>query len=211
MVWLTNTLKRRGMTLVEVMVASSIALMVIMTAFGSVVYYQKTVFKNDRVSKLSNLLESQMEVINNQTWYSLVNPTTGYFPPGGMTGSTRNSTWPARTGPFVRYECKDLALDLVKDAKLNSQYTGLGGKVQVFYTPFIFSHSATNKEGLTVYYDVRYYKVELVVTLDNNSRIRNGTGPDVWNCVTYLSELGGRSDAEFSQRILETLRARQRS
>ena len=211
MMWLTNSLRRRGVTLVEVMIASTIALLVVVTAMLAVMFYQKTVLKNDRVTKLANLMESQMELVNNQTWYSLVNGTNGYFPPGGMSGTTRITTWPARTGPFKRYECKELALDLVKDAKLNANYTGLGGTVQVFYTPIVYSHTAQNKAGITVYYDIRYYKVEVVVTLASNSRIRPGTAPDVWSSVTYLSEMAGRNDAEFSQRVLETLRARQRT
>lgn len=204
-------IRRRAMTLVEVIVASTIALLVITTAIGSVVFYQKTVVKNDRAAKLANLMESQMELITNQTWYSLVNTTDGLFPPGGWSGTTRLETWPSRTGPFQRYEARTMALDLVKDAKLNTNYTGLGGKVEVFYTPFIISHRATNKEGLTVYFDVRYYKVELIVSLDQNSRVRPGTGPDVWSCITYVSELSGGNDSEFSVRVLDTLRSRQRT
>lgn len=200
------------MSLVEVMIASTLGIIAILTATGSILYYQKTTVKNDRVAKLANLLEGQMEFIHNQTWYSLVNSVDGLFPPGGFDASgAPSAVWPAPGAPGQRYEATQLKITLVSDGTVNQQYTGLSGTVQFYYTPYVETHSALNKTGTVVYFDVKYYKVDVVARLDPSSRIRPGTGEDVWEMVTYLSELGGRSNAEFSQRILEILRQRQRT
>ena len=203
-----------GMTLVELMVAVVLALGITLTSVGSIIYYQKTVSKNDRVARLTNLLEGQMEKVRNRTWFELVNSTNGLMPPGGPPeepGDPDSSTWPPPDGPFVRYECEALGVELVKDdLSLSAQdYTGLAGRVQVFYIPITYPHQATDRNGTVVGYDVNYYKIEVVVTLDPGSRIRPGDGDDVWGLVTYVSELSGRDDAEFSQRVLEVLRQKQ--
>lgn len=204
--------RRRGMSLVEVMVASTIALIATVTSVGSIVYYQQTTVSNDKVTRLANLMESQMEMVHTQTWYNLINSETGLFPAGGFTNEGDLIVdWPAPGDTPVRYEARDLALELVADNILDQQFTGLNGTVRVFYTPLTLTHNAVNKAGQTVYFDVRYYKVDVVITLDPTSRVRAGAGEDEWILVTYLSELGGRSNAEFSQRILETLRKRQRA
>lgn len=202
--------KRRALTLLEVMIASVLGLGITVTSISSIVYYQKTTFKNDRLARLNNMMEGQMERLLGYTWYDL-SQGTGIFPPGG--GSS--ATWPARTGPFTRYEATKLKVPLLDDTTLNGAYTGLNGTIQVFYTPFWWSHIVETGTGAQVAYDVQYYKVELVVTLAEGSRIRpkdpaNPTAPDVWTMVTYLSELRGQSDATFSNLVLDTLRSRQR-
>lgn len=198
------------MTLVEVMIASGLAVGIIATSIGSILFYQKTTLKNDRGAALANLMENQMERIKNRSWYQLMNATNGIFPPGGPG----NATWPPRTGPFVRRKCTSLSVDLLKDGIYNADaYSGLGGKVEVFYTPVTLSHSATNTAGATVYYDINYYKVEVIITLDQASRVRPGpvSSPDQWALVTYMSELTGRNDADFSNQVLGTLRSKVRS
>lgn len=197
---------RRAMTLMELLIASTLALGISLTSIGSILYYQRTVTRNDRVAALANLLEGQMEKIKNRTWFELVNPTSGLMPPGGPG----NSTWPEPTGPFVRYQCAPLSVELVKDGAYSTEdFTGLSGQVDVFYTPVTITHEATTRDGTTVSFNVNYYKIEVVARLDPSSRIRPGTGEDVWGAVTYLSELGGRNDTEFSQRVLEVLRSKQ--
>ncbi|MBI1289630.1 hypothetical protein GC173_00105 [bacterium] len=196
----------RGVTLIEVMIAVALAVGITLTSIGSVIYYQKTVSKNDRVARLANLIEGQMEKVRNRTWFELVNPTNGLMPPGG-SGS---SVWPSHDGPFIRYKSDSLSVELIKDGTISStNYTGLSGKVDIYYTPITWTHEATDRLGTTVRYDVNYYKIEVIVTLDESSRIRPGTGEDVWGAVTYLSELSGRDDPEFSQRVLEVLRQKQ--
>lgn len=198
--------QKRGVTLLEVMVAVALSIGISLTSIGSVLFYQKTITKNDRVARLTNLIEGQMEKVRNRTWFELVNPTNGLMPPGGPG----NSTWPPKEGPFVRYACDALSVELVKDENMSAtDYTGLSGRVDVFYTPITWAHEATDRTGTTVRYNVNYYKIEVVVTLDDTSRIRPGVGEDVWGAVTYISELGGRDDAEFSQRVLEVLRTKQ--
>jgi type II secretory pathway pseudopilin PulG len=198
--------RRQAATLIEVMIAVVLALGVTLTSIGSILYYQRTVTKNDRVAKLANLIEGQMEKVRNRTWFELVNPTNGLMPPGG----SGNSTWPSKDGPFNRYKADSLSVELIKDGSLSAtDYTGLSGKAEVFYTPITWAHEATDRLGTIVRYNVNYYKVEVVVTLDDASRIRPGTDDDVWGAVTYLSELSGRDDPEFSQRVLEVLRQKQ--
>ncbi len=192
--------RRRGVSLMEVMIASMIGVMVTTTTFASVVYYQYTSARNDRVAEVAQLLDGQLETIRNQTWASLSAPT-GLMPPGGPG----NGTWPPVGGSAVRREATALARTFIADpTSVDQDYCGLAGTLRVFYTPFRRRHVVGS-----VGYDVEYYKVELVLTLDESNRIRPGTGPDVWTVMTYLSELGGRSEGEFQQRVLDSLRARQ--
>jgi hypothetical protein len=200
--------RRLAVTLFEVMIASTIALGITITAISSSTYFAVTTSKNDRAERLRNLMEGQLEKILSQTWYNLSDPTTGLFRPNGP--SSANPTWPPITGPFTRYKSNALSINLVNGTTLTQDYTGLNGKVEVFYTPFTYQHRATNKAGTAVGYTVNYYKVELVISLDPGNRIRRGdpSQPDVWTAVTYISEITSRSDAEFSQKILQQLRER---
>ncbi|CAN5303742.1 hypothetical protein BH09SUM1_BH09SUM1_11090 [soil metagenome] len=192
------------MSLIEVMIAATLAVGVIATSIGGIVFYQKTTLRNDRGGALANLMENQMERIRNRTWYQL-SSDTGLFPPGGP-GS---GIWPGPTDSFTRYKCDALSLDIVKDGIYNAQsYSGLGGNVEVYYTPVTLSHSATTSAGAAVFYDINYYKVEVIITLDDSSRIRAGSATDQWALVTYISELGGKNDADFSAKVLATLRDR---
>ncbi len=198
--------KRRGVSLIEVMVASMIGVMVTTTTFASVVYYQYTSARNDRVAEVAQLLDGQLETIRNQTWASLSAPT-GLMPPGGPG----NGTWPAAgSTSLVRREATALSRTFIADpTSVDQDFCGIAGTLQVFYTPFRRRHVVSNAAGASAGYDIEYYKVELVLTLDESNRIRPGTGPDQWTVMTYLSELGGRSEGEFQQRVLDSLRARQ--
>lgn len=214
----TSLKRRRGVTLVEVMVASLLGVMVSATAISSAVYYQITTAKNDRLASVANMIRSEMELIQNQTWMGLSSPDTtppervGIFPPGGPSSTgTARGTWPARTGPFTRYQA--YSRTFTSTGPLNPQFQGLTGTLRVFYTPFVVTHTGTGRDGATLLFDVNYYKVEVVVELDRASRIRpwNASQPqDTWAAMTVISELGGRSDAEFTQRTIELLRSRQR-
>lgn len=197
---------RRAVTLLEVMVASTIGAAVVISSVGSIIYYQRVTNKNERVVRLTNLMEGTMERIYNKTWYQLSDASTGIFPPGGPG----NGTWPAVGGTLTRRECTAMKVTALADASgVKNVYTGINGKLQVFYTPYVVTHQAEARDGATLGYDVHYYKVEVIVTLDDSSRIRPGTDPDVWTMVSYVSELGGRSDAEFAQSVLQSLRDRQ--
>lgn len=200
--------RRLGLTLFEVMIASAIALGITVTAIGSSTYFAVTTAKNDRAERLRNLMEGQLEKILSQTWYNLSDPTTGILRPNGPTSV--NPVWPAITGPFTRYKSNALSINLVNGTTLTQDYTGLNGTVEVFYTPFTYRHRATNKAGTAVGYTVNYYKIELIISLSPGNRIRGGdpTQTDVWSAVTYVSEITNRSDAEFSQTILQQLRER---
>jgi hypothetical protein len=193
------------------MVASALALGVIITAVGSVVYYQRVSLRNDRVARLANLMESQMERILSTPWGRLENATNGFFPPGGFDAAGKGvGVWPSPEDTPVRHEAPDLRVTLVKDSIINGEYTGLSGTVQVFYTPYTIRHSAFTQGGTTTNFTVRYYKVELVVTLDEKSRVRSEGlgGADTWALVTYISELQGRNDIDFANRVLGDLRNR---
>lgn len=198
---------RRGVTLIEVIIASTIGVLVTTTTFASVVYYQYTSARNDRVGEVAQLLDGQLETLRNQTWASLSSGTTGLLPPGGPG----NGNFPSPTATtLTRYEAIALKRTFIADpSSVDPDYCGLAGVLQVFYTPFQRTHTATASSGATVGYNVEYYKVELVMTLDETNRIRPGTGPDRWVIMTYISELGGRSEGEFQQRVLDSLRARQ--
>ena len=196
---------RSGMSLVEVMIASLLCATILLTTIGSAVFYRRTTHKNDRVAMLANLMESRMEHIKSFTWFALADPAAGIFPLDGVKGGAAVA-WPSHGGPFSRYRCNDLSYTLVKDGTIDgANFSGLGGRVEVFYTPITIRHDARSREGSLVHFDVNYYKVELVVTLDESSRVRPGEGEDRWLAVTYLSELTGSSAAAFSQAVNETL------
>lgn len=198
--------RRRGVTLIEVMVASMIGVLVTTTTFASVIYYQMTSARNDRVAEVAQLLDGQLETLRNQTWASLSDGNSGLFPPGGPGVGT----WPASNATsLTRREATTLRRTFIADpTSVDPDYCGLAGTLRVFYTPFRRRHVATSVGGTSVAYDVEYYKVEVTMTLDQTNRIRPGTGPDEWSVITYLSELGGRSEGEFQQRVLDSLRAR---
>jgi hypothetical protein len=192
------------------MIASSLAILTALTSVGSVVYYKKSVSRNDQAVRVAQLIEAQMEKVRNRTWHELVNAETGIFPPGGVDGDANPiSVWPAYTGPFTRYKCDALSVTLIKDSVTSVEdYSGLTGQVDVFFTPITLRTTATDSAGTLVSFDVNVYKVDTVIVLDESSRVRAGTGTDTWGATTYISEFNGRDDAEFSQRVLETLRQR---
>jgi type II secretory pathway pseudopilin PulG len=197
--------RRLAVTLVEVMIASALSLTVTLTALGSVVYYQRTSAKNDRLTAVANLLESQLENVRNRTWSSLDASPSGIMPPGGGT----NFNWPAPGATPVRYECVPLRRTLVADALFSSG--DLTGTVRTFYTPFSQIHVANNRDGSRVGYEIRYYKIEVEVVLDEICRISPGTGPETFQAVTYISEMQGRNTPEYNQRTIGLLReSRQR-
>lgn len=195
--------KQRGMTLMEIMFASALMVTAIMTAIGAVTFYSKATHKADRVARLANLLEGQMERVLSHTWSQMAS-STGIFPPGGPSSvGPARTAWPTVAGPFARYEAPSLRQTLVSGSTVGSSFTGLAGTLQVYYTPFTFRHEAITDAGVATR-DVYYYKVEVVVLLDERSRIRPGSGPDEWAVVTYVSELSGRTATEFSQKIVGT-------
>lgn len=210
---------RRALTLVEVLIASMISGMVVVGSISSVVYYQRVAAKNDRTARIANLLEGQMEAVLSKSWFELSDGERGAFPPGGppKTSSAADievaGTWPAvGATPVRRVGVGKLApLNLVADSNDNP-YTGVGGTITFYYTPFTLTHTAASNSSVVLGYDVNYYKVEVVYMADEAARVREGSADkrDVWSLVTYASELGGRTDAEFEQQVLNNLRSRRR-
>lgn len=197
--------KRLGVSLVEVMIASALSLTVTLTAVGSVVYYQRTSSKNDRLTAVANILENQLENVRNRTWSSLDTSPSGIMPPSGGT----NFTWPAPGADPERFECVPLRRTLVADSLFS---TGdLTGTVRTFYTPYSQIHVANNRDGSRVGYEIRYYKIDVQVELDEICRISPGTGSESFEAVTYISEMQGRNTPEYNQRTIGLLReSRQR-
>lgn len=191
--------RRRAVTLVEVLVASGIAALVIASSMASVMYYMKTTDRNVRVSSVTNLVEGEMEMLKNQTWYTLTNSTDGIC---------RVTSWPAPGSigtPLTAYT-RTVLMDAGATETETAGYTGINGTVNVRYLPFSLVHTATNAGGDALDYTVRYLKVEITVTVDNANRVRTGSVPDVWTAVTYFSELSGRGDFQSGGDSLFTVR-----
>lgn len=212
---------QKAVTFIEVMVAMAISAIVSISAIASVIYYQRVSNMNHRLATVANLIESQMEEIKNQTWFSI--NQDDWFDPD--PNDERAGAWPAPGDFSDRALAKQIELvsdappaDLIEDYRdsFYKNFTGLTARLEVFYTPFTITHEAEGVGGATLEYDVRYYKVEVAVTLDGAQRIRfredmDPVEPgmqDVWTAVTYISELSARGDAEFSTRNLDRLRER---
>ncbi|MGF1572600.1 MAG: hypothetical protein ACFCU1_05965 [Sumerlaeia bacterium] len=203
--------RRQAFSFVEVLVASTISFIVTTSSIATVIYHQRVGAMNHRMSALTNLIESELETIRNQTWFTLVNPTDGWFTPD--PNNVRGGNWPspddlsqANTGDRSLYVSKTV----ISDSTTNEDYTGIVGQVDIFYTPIVLTHDASTDSGQLVQFDIRYWKVEVIVTLTGSHRIRLNEEQDIWTAVTYISELMGRGDAEFSTRTLNKLRSRQR-
>lgn len=205
--------KRMAYSLIEVLVASAIAFIVTLSSIATMIYHQRVSAMNHRMASLTNLMESQLEVIRNQTWYTLVNDTDGWFNPD--PNGVRGGAWPPSNdleddtdgGDRTLYSSTTVISDGVSTTP---DYTGIVGLVDIWYTPITLTHQATTDSGQLVEYDIRYWKVEVIVTLEGSHRIRLREEQDVWSSVTYISELMGRGDSEFSTRTLNKLRNRQR-
>jgi type II secretory pathway pseudopilin PulG len=204
--------KRRSFSLVEVLVATAISAIVTISSIGTIIYHQRVAAMNQRLAALTNLMESQLETIRNQTWFTLVNDTNGWFNPD--PNGTRSGAWPEPDDLTSDDDSEDRTLyssvDVISDGTTTTpDYTGIVGNVEIWYTPLVLRHLASTDNGQQVAYNVRYWKVEVIVSLTDSNRIRLQNNPDVWTVVTYISELMGRGDAEFSSRTLGRLRARQ--
>ncbi|MDX1971821.1 MAG: type II secretion system protein [Candidatus Sumerlaeia bacterium] len=204
--------KRSSFSLVEVLVATAISAIVTISSIGTIIYHQRVAAMNQRLAALTNLMESQLETIRNQTWFTLVNDTNGWFNPD--PNGTRSGAWPEPDDLTSDEDSEDRTLyssvDVISDGTTTTpDYTGIVGNVEIWYTPLVLRHMATTDSGQQVAYNVRYWKVEVIVSLTGSNRIRLQNDPDVWTAITYISELMGRGDAEFSSRTLGRLRARQ--
>lgn len=201
---------RRAFSIIEVLIASAISFVITISSIAGVIYHQRVAAMNQRMASLTNLMESQLENIRNQTWYTLVNPTDGWFNPD--PSNLRGGQWPAPddldaedSGDRTLYT----STTVISDGVTGGSYTGIVGQVDIWYTPIVIRHVASTDSGQSVTYDIRYWKVEVIVTLTGPYRIRLREDNDVWSAVTYISELMGRGDAEFSTRTLNKLRSRQ--
>lgn len=217
----------KAVTLVEVLIASAISAIVTISAITSVIYYQRVAAMNHRLAMVSNLIESEMENIKNQTWYTLGNPDDGFFDPDPFNTRNPPGGWPVpgevpERALFKRFQTvadippAGLADEYV--GGIHETFTGIAGEVAIFYSPIVVTHTARGENNVGLEYDVRYWKVEVVVTLEGSQRIRRQVDmdpvrpgeQDIWTAVTYISELSGRGDAEFTIRNLQKLRERQR-
>ncbi|MEQ8820109.1 MAG: type II secretion system protein [Sumerlaeia bacterium] len=203
-----------GFSLIEVLIAVSIVAIVVISAIFSVIFYQRASTRNDRLAQVSRFMEARMEDIRNRSWFDLIE----VMDPD--PNNERSGDFPAPGADPERYEATALRFEFLPGQDLldgdtdRAGYSGMLGRSRVFYTPLQTTHTATNPEGRTLAYDVRYYKVEVVVELDEGNRARlsidGPNGLDTYALITYISELNGRGQAQYLQRTIGALEARGR-